>query len=363
MSSPIARVALCLVLLISAPAAVQAGALQSQSPAGLPQSAYFEVTRPDLRLCPSPLCGGYFVRLVNRARLQCADGTVARECHAAQIDWSALGLAPDDEARLMAEFGDKRVLVRGQLVEQDSGFGISIPTLVATDAWRGVVAPKDSRDLLSWKRPSRDRYFGVEPSGIVCVTYPCPSLVQLWLNSNIVRELHDIDLGQSGATPEQIAAGLDALYQGDGLLVLGRNRLFSGPAGTGQRLVAQNFYIKVASGSQPPQACGGFTYPPNPACPTGEFCELPAGTCWIADLPGICATVPEVCPLFVDPVCGCDGVTYGNDCERLQAEVALDHAGACDSGKACGDGTCAPGTVCCNPVQGICTPPGFVCAQ
>jgi hypothetical protein len=70
--------------------------------------------------------------------------------------------------------------------------------------------------------------------------------------------------------------------------------------------------------------CGG---PDGIACGEGTWCETRPGCdpeAW-----GYCATIPEACPLIVDPVCGCDGVTYGNDCERRMAGVPLDHRGTC----------------------------------
>lgn len=77
--------------------------------------------------------------------------------------------------------------------------------------------------------------------------------------------------------------------------------------------------------------CGGFA---PIACGPHEFCEHPPGTCFVPDLEGTCAHVPFVCPLakkasIVLPVCGCNGKTYGNDCERERAKVSKAHDGAC----------------------------------
>jgi hypothetical protein len=69
-------------------------------------------------------------------------------------------------------------------------------------------------------------------------------------------------------------------------------------------------------------------------CPDGHFCELPPDACSSADLAGVCVPVAEACTLDWNPVCGCDGRTYGNDCERQAAGVSKHHDGECDGGSA-----------------------------
>ena len=65
-------------------------------------------------------------------------------------------------------------------------------------------------------------------------------------------------------------------------------------------------------------------------CLSGEFCLFPEGKC---SPPGVCTSRSKMCPMVFAPVCGCDGVTYGNSCEAFGAGASILYQGPCLNGR------------------------------
>jgi hypothetical protein len=75
--------------------------------------------------------------------------------------------------------------------------------------------------------------------------------------------------------------------------------------------------------------CGG---PEGLKCPKGVYCEFPTGVCGDNHEVGKCVDLlpsPD-CPEQQNPVCGCNGQTYRNECVARRDGVNVLASGACE---------------------------------
>jgi len=76
---------------------------------------------------------------------------------------------------------------------------------------------------------------------------------------------------------------------------------------------------------------GGCTLS-NDTCTNGTYCAFNAeANCGNEGAAGTCKPIPENCITIYTPVCGCDGVTYSNDCFAGMASVSIARTGECET--------------------------------
>src|SRR5919198_2882542 len=119
------------------------------SPSPPDAAAAFYVVRPDPRECPSPLCGGYWVALANRARTRCSDGLLRPRCYVAYV------LDARDTDELGAVSGS---LAKGVLEFRDSPDFGRLGQLTVSGIWAPVA-----------QKTATGRFFRLHDTGIRCV--------------------------------------------------------------------------------------------------------------------------------------------------------------------------------------------------
>ncbi|HZS37516.1 MAG TPA: Kazal-type serine protease inhibitor family protein [Polyangia bacterium] len=262
-------------------------------------STYYTV-RQDVRKCAWPACGQYWVKRANFSTTTCQDGVKRAECYVVDFDVeNGLGLSSDEASAFRSQARAGQVILRGSIKPATYG----TQTLGFFEPTEGYAAATADAPSGTFYRASR--------SGV--------RVHEAKLDSTISRNVSGVDLSAVAATSDQLTAADAELAAGD-LIVAGSN--------AGPTLDATQFYLRVRHQAPADTSCGGFI---GKSCPDGQTCDITIeNACAGADLPGTCKPTPQLCYDIYQPVCGCDGKTYGNDCNRLAAGVQLDHKGACN---------------------------------
>lgn len=200
--------------------------------------------RHDMRRCISPVCGGWWVSRVNYATTRCLDGSYARECYVADIDWSALGLSERALPDFISHAGAGTAVLRARIEPRAYGTLGTFGQLVVQEGWQALTDAAPTGTFFHVQGPDR-----------TCVRAPCFAFPAERLNrtSSASSRYSGVTLAViAGVTGDDVAKGYDYLSQAAGILVAGTAR--AGADG-GSALVASQAYLRVSEGVSDARYC------------------------------------------------------------------------------------------------------------
>jgi len=186
----------------------------------------FYLVRPDPRKCASPMCGGYFVRLVNQGVTRCANGKRMSECYVASIDWNGSN-----------EVEPGKALIRGLFTTRGSRNGKY-----------GVLKVLESWEAVSSGSPQGD-FFRVRDLGVRCIAAPCQTHRETKLNANATRTIAGVNLKFDEPASEVMEEVNRSMTGPEGVLAVGAHRTVTGPAGRSQALDITQLYLRKSASS------------------------------------------------------------------------------------------------------------------
>jgi hypothetical protein len=235
MGNALVRTTIALLGAVAAVAIGHSSPAAGDTPAAV--SSYY-LGRGDPRACPSPICGGVWVHLVNKNGTPCGSGHSLHECYAASVDVSRIRVSEELRTRLPGLVAAGLALARGTIVlGRIEGFP-DLPILVASEVWLASSSP----------RPPEGPFRVLRDNGVRCVAAPCFSTHTARLNSGRHTNVSRVDLmlvrttrAERDHARERVAAG--------GLIASGRvvREPNAGPAGDGRAFVATQFYVRAGA--------------------------------------------------------------------------------------------------------------------
>lgn len=285
--------------------------------AGPSNFGYYAVTRRDFRKCVSPICGGWYVKRVNAATTQCADGSKQAECYVSAIQLTGIGLSDREETEFRAAVESGKALIKARVYKKKFN-GTYYGTLKANEGWLGATGSTPD-----------GTFYRAADNGIRCITTPCPSTTVAQLNGNDSYNVIKVNLANTAtpASQESLDRAAQALGTKDGILLAGGIALPKclPNSNCGPFASASEFYLRVER--REGKGCGFWT---TTSCNAGQYCNWKAeDICGAADAAGTCTYKPEVCNKMYAPVCACDGKTYSNACMAAAAGASVSSEGAC----------------------------------
>jgi hypothetical protein len=218
------------------------------------QKGYFKIRR-DMRKCASPMCGGYFVKQVNKTKTQCADKVTRNECYVPSVDW---GNIHEPAVALDA------LLIYGWLSPENfKDFG-----------WRDQFTVSAAYEAAGDASHRVGKFFaGFKDAGIRCIMAPCPSIKEYVLNSSKAATFVGVNLDRVKTAKIKRSMADDILSQGGLLLAEGNHRtetytLVAGGEVSEIVFVARQFYLPILS-------CASGYQAKNGRCETDFGCVAP----------------------------------------------------------------------------------------
>ncbi|MFO0549614.1 MAG: DUF6748 domain-containing protein [Polyangiaceae bacterium] len=292
--------------------------VEESDPRALSGDTVYVVTRQDLRKCAYPMCGGVYVKAVNKTKTTCMDGSKQADCYVAELDVAALGLPEDQAVSVRGEATAGRVLLSAGFVALPQG---GIPKLEVHKAFSARTANTAS-----------GTYYLVQSSGIQCIKAPCESMEGLKLNTSTVKPLTDINLSALGLTPDAEQQVLARIMQSS-VMATGTIKSVKVQGGTVKRLDVSQLFDLV----EPAQTlclaaddCAAGSYCDTTQCLSncapGQVCPAACYGACVAGDPPAPAPGPDSCVdacggASSDGSCYCDAACefYGDCCKDFSA--------------------------------------------